>query len=246
MSIANVSNIVSVGDVSQFTASLWVIPPPDGSNISNFQFVDLVVAETNDANRYIRLQISFNTTLVGGVTPTRAVNYDCNNFIAGDPGNKSWGGSSIVNAYTPGSWHHFFIGMDTSGINTGHCYVNLVDRTDPNTSNDTGFLATVNACKFGLPTTPEDSVVQTTKLQMAEVQIWFGTFIGPTAENLAKFVKISNGRGLPEDPARASAAFGTPTYSFRGQPAQFIINRGNGGSVSQTGAINDYTPTPSY
>lgn len=241
--VANISNVVSVGNITQFTASLWVVPPADQSNPSNSFSVDLINVETNDANLYNRLSVRLNTNVVASV-PRRAINYDFGNFIFGEPDNKSWSGSSILSAYTPGSWHHFFIGMDTAGINTGHCIVNLVDKTNPNSTNDTGFVSTVNGCKFGMPTTPAESSFQSAALPMAEVQIWFGTFISPTEENMAKFIRIVGNTAKPQNPTLAAAAFGTPTYSFRGQPSAFINNRGNGGAVSQSGSINNYTPVP--
>lgn len=245
MGISSVSNVVSVGNASKFTVSMWVIPPSDGVNSGDSNRARLIDVET-DVDLYSRFSVNLNTTLIGGITPTRSVRWTCSNFIFGDPGNKGWVGASVTNAYTPGSWHHFFIGMDTAGENTGHCIVNLVDKTGSHapTVNDTGFLATINGCRFGLPTTPASSGFQTTALQIAEVQIWFGTFINPTAANLEKFVRLVDGVGRPQNPSAAASAFGVPTYSFRGPPAQFVINRGNGGTVSSTGVINNYTPVP--
>lgn len=245
MGISSISNVVSTGNASKFTVSMWVIPPADGVNPGNFNRAQLINVET-DGDLYNRFSVELSTALVGGVTPTRKVRWTCSNFIFGDPGNKGWVGSTVADAYTPGSWHHLFIGLDTVGENTGHCIVNLVDKTGSHapTVNDTGFSATINGCRFGLPTTPASSSVQTATLRMAEVQIWFGTFISPTEANLAKFVRLVNNVGRPQNPAFAAAAFGTPTYSFRGNNTQFPTNHGNGGAMSSTGTINSYTPVP--
>lgn len=247
MGISNLSGIVGVGNASQFTVSMWAIPPADGVNPSNFNRVQLVNVET-DGDLYNRFNVEFNTSLIGGVTPTRGIRWTCSNFIFGDPGNKGWVGASVPGAYVPGVWQHLFIGLDTAGENTGFCVVNLADKTGSHapTVNDTGFAATINGCRFGMPTTPASSSFQTTKLQMAEVQIWFGTFIAPTAANLAKFVKVKNGKGTPENPKKALAAFGAPTYRFSGKGSAAAVNLGNGGAVTLSGGINNFTPTASF
>ena len=246
MSIANISNTVSAASAATFSASLWVIPPADASDGLNFNDAHLINAETNDANLYNRLQCWLATALVGGVTPTRRIHLSLSNFMF-DPGDKTWDFSSVANAYTPASWHHIFICGDTSVATKGYCYVNTVDKTDASSfsGNDTGFVATWNGCIFGVPTTPAEAAFHDTRIQMAEVQIWLGTFIDPTdPDNLAKFVRIVNGTGRPQNPTLAATAFGTPTYSFRGTNTQFPTNHGNGGAMSSSGVINSYTPVP--
>lgn len=82
---------------------------------------------------------------------------------------------------------------------------------------------------------------------MADFQAWFGTYIDPSvAANFAKFVTISNGIGRPVNPAVARAAFGKQTFLLQGNKNQFSVNRGNGGGLAQSGALNNFTPIPSY
>jgi hypothetical protein len=42
----------------------------------------------------------------------------------------------------------------------------------------------------------------------------------------------------------AAAAFGTPTFLFKGNAAAFANNAGTGGSFTQTGTVTDFTPGP--
>lgn len=238
MAIAHIYNTVSATNASVFTTSLWCIPPADGSDPSNSQQAHLINCETNDANLYNRLQVLINASGV------RSINWSLSDFIFGDPTfTHTWSGSSIVDAYTPGSWHHIWLAGDTSADNTGYCYVNGVSKFS-SSGGDHGFNATWNGCVFGVPTTPGEAPFHDTKIQMAEVQIWLGTYIDPTADNLAKFVKVVGGTAKPQDPVAAATAFGIPTYSFRGNSSQFSTNHGNGGAMASSGVINSYTPVP--
>lgn len=245
MTIAHIYNAVSAENGTKLSASLWFIPPADGSDAPNFQAAHLFNCETNDANLYNRIQCWADTTLVGGVTPTRTLSLSLSNFDFNMGLNDSLLIQTLASSYTPGSWHHVLFGGDTAVEANGYCIVNAVNKTDfSSIGGSAGFTATWNGCVFGIPTTPAEAAFHDTKVQMAEVQIWFGTYIDPTADNLAKFVKIVNGIGKPQDPVVAAAAFGTPTYSFRGNNTQFPTNHGNGGAMSSSGVINSYTPVP--
>lgn len=241
MAIARILNTVSAANATSFSASMWVIPPADNSNTGDGSRARLTTIETNDANLNGRLHIYLNTG------SSRRVFFSISNFVTGDPDlNKTWAASTSANAYTPGLWHHLFICAKTDTTTSGYCFVNTVNVTSyifP--GNNTGFTVPFNGCLFGLPTTSSLAPFQTTSIQMAEVQIWLGTFIDPTvAANLEKFVQIVNSVGKPQNPSLASAAFGTPTYSFRGNNSTFPTNRGNGGSMTSSGTINTYTPAP--
>lgn len=244
MAIATISNTVSATNGTQFSASMWVIPPADGSNPSAFGHAVLAQCETNDANLNTRIQVYLDATS----SAQRYFRCVLSNFTTGNPSlNKTWAVQSLNNSYTPGSWHHLFLCGDTSSATLGYCVVNAVDvtRTALMSGNNTGFSIPWNGCKFGIPTTPAESSGFTATLRMAEVQMWLGTFIDPTVPaNLAKFVRIVNNVGRPQNPTLAATAFGTPTYSFRGNKFQFPTNRGNGGSMSSAGTINSYTPVP--
>jgi hypothetical protein len=74
-----------------------------------------------------------------------------------------------------------------------------------------------------------------------DVQIWVGQCVVPTPDNLAKFRTAD---GKPVNPAVAAAAFGTPTFLFKGNASSFVNNQGTGGAFTKTGTVTDVTPGP--
>jgi hypothetical protein len=67
-------------------------------------------------------------------------------------------------------------------------------------------------------------------------------FIDPTnADNLAKFITTE---GKPVNPTVAEAAFGAPTFRFRGPASGIATNIGTGGTFTKTGTVTDYSPGP--
>jgi hypothetical protein len=79
---------------------------------------------------------------------------------------------------------------------------------------------------------------------VADVQIWLGTFIDPSVNgNILKFVDVD---GKPVDPAVAAAAFGQQTFLFSGDSTAFATNQGSGGACALTGtALTDASTSPS-
>jgi len=65
--------------------------------------------------------------------------------------------------------------------------------------------------------------------------------IVPTPDNLAKFITPD---GKPVNPTVAAAAFGTPTYLFKGNAAGFTNNQGTGGAFTKISTVSDFTPGP--
>jgi len=79
-----------------------------------------------------------------------------------------------------------------------------------------------------------------------DLQVWFGTYVEPTSDNLDRFVKEVNGVGRKVSPSVAAEAFGEPTLLFKGGAEQFKTNRGTGGTFTKVGTLTDFTPTASY
>lgn len=79
------------------------------------------------------------------------------------------------------------------------------------------------------------------KIQMADVQIWVGQFIDPRDHIEKFFRRVGETGGRPVNPAVAAAAFGTPTFLFKGSSSStgFQLNRGTGGAFVKTGTLTD-------
>lgn len=249
--MSNLSNTITAADTPLFSASLWFIGPATHALVGGSGDLPnkmlLVTAHSNDV-------FQFRSIEIGVITSIHPVNGG-KNVVAQfrderDSGNvKTAGASTDINAYTVGVWNHLFVGVDTA--QTCQVIVNGVLLAD--VSGDS-FDIPVNANRFGVPTTTEFisgysgiDIPQNVTLgvQMAEVQIWLGTYIDcRVASNFAKFVTISGGRGFPTNPSSAAAAFGVPTYRFTGSFPGNKTNSGNGGAVVSDGTINDYSPTP--
>jgi hypothetical protein len=97
----------------------------------------------------------------------------------------------------------------------------------------------LNGHEIGLPTKAANASTNP-GIRYGDVQICVGQCVVPTPDNLAKFIS----GGKPVNPAIAAAAFGTPTFLFKGNAASFPINRGTGGAFIKTGTVTDFTPGP--
>jgi hypothetical protein len=128
-------------------------------------------------------------------------------------------------------------------------FVNGVDVNDPTEAYDGNadpsdvfwsfFNSSQVSALVGFPTTaiaslntPDGTVLTATSTfptDFADLQMWVGTYIAPTPENLGKF--ITNGK--PVDPAVAAAAFGQPQVLFSGDnsPTGYQKNQGTWGDI---------------
>lgn len=133
-----------------------------------------------------------------------------------------YGGSGASNfAFGPFVASSALTGGTTSGIIPGYNFV-------------------LSGKEVGLPSYP-DSVwgLNDQIVQMADVQIWVGTYIDPfSPTNLSKLIEVSGGRGTPVNSDIAAEYFGRPTYLFSGARDDFFVNQGTGGVFSNIGTIN--------
>jgi hypothetical protein len=107
-----------------------------------------------------------------------------------------------------------------------------------------GYNFVLSGKEVGLPSYPDSAWGLNTQIvDMAQVQIWVGTYIDPTnATNFSKFVTLNgHGGGTSVAPEIAAEYFGTPTYLFKGARDEFVINHGTGGAFSAAGTINSTT-----
>ena len=92
--------------------------------------------------------------------------------------------------------------------------------------------------EIGIPSQRTSPFKNAQLLDMADVQIWVGTYIDPTnATNFSKLVSVVDGRGSPVNPDIAADYFGLQTYLFKGQRDDFLVNNGTGGAFSYNGTI---------
>lgn len=169
-------------------------------------------------------------------------------------------GGSLVSMAVPFSpvantWYHLFFScaLNDEAINT---YINLVDMITPNLpdavdglGNAVDYTMKINNGNFGHPLMDTASNPLNTghsKARFAYTMVWFGTYIEPSPTNLSKFVKVVQSKGKPADTTGklAIAAFGRPSFFFRGGKSNYATNRGNAGAVTKLGTLADYSPGP--
>lgn len=101
-----------------------------------------------------------------------------------------------------------------------------------------GFDIDLHGFEIGLPTKIASPDKNTQLIDMADVQIWVGTYIDPTNPvNFGKLVDVVDGHGVPINPDVAADYFGTQTYLFKGVSEEFLGNQGSGGVFAYSGTI---------
>lgn len=136
--------------------------------------------------------------------------------------------------------------QDTPTASTINNYIGLgpFEWSNPSDSGSAivpAFDFDLNGTEIGIPSQTESSNKNSELLDMADVQIWVGTFIDPTnSTNFSKFVDVNElGGGTPVNPDIAADYFGQQTYLFKGTRDDFLINQGTGGAFSYSGTITD-------
>jgi hypothetical protein len=106
-------------------------------------------------------------------------------------------------------------------------------------ANIPAFDFALSGTEIGIPSQRDSNNKNTNLIDMADVQIWLGTYIDPTNElNFEQFViRTPGGGGYAQPPSVAAEAFGPQTYLFSGARDNFLINQGTGGAFSNTGTI---------
>lgn len=247
----------TVADTSDITISFWFRFPSGtlAGETSFFEFGD-------PSGEISWISASTNGSTVGSITahfesPTYLPDFD--SFKIAD--------NIGATTFALGAWHHIIVATSfgwTSSVNAAGpwplwIYVDGASRGQgggsvtgvssvggPPPRAGTGIL--VQGTEIAIPHQLANTRgLNDTTFQMADFQAWFGTYINPSvAANFAKFVTISNGIGRPVNPAIARAAFGQQTFLFTGNKNQFSVNRGDGGAMTQSGALNNFTPIPGY
>jgi hypothetical protein len=147
-------------------------------------------------------------------------------------------------------WDHYFFSWNTNFSQNNkimNLYINGVSHADPALNYDSDNEAPVfwGDYSTGLHDTGDlyfpDKPGNSGPVELADLQMWVGTYIAPTPENLAKF--ISNGK--PVDPAAAVAAFGQPSILFSGDATTFGTNQGSAGAFTTTGTLTNAATSPS-
>jgi len=170
-----------------------------------------------------------------------------------DAGYFSNDSGTSTRAYSSDTWFHLFASWNTDFAAPDKILNILVNGTNVVDASDyfdlNGLAAAVQWSTFhGSPGGNGIQIPSVTlsgfpsyAMDMADFQIWDGTYIAPTPENLAKF--ISNGQ--PVDPAVAAAAFGQQTILFSGDTTTFGTNQGTGGAFTLTGTLTNASTSPS-
>jgi len=111
------------------------------------------------------------------------------------------------------------------------------------------FVDAVNGKDFYLPSITSTSVPRNSEVAMGPTYLWLGTYVDPTVSgNLEKFFTPDSATGLavPTPSSVAIDAFGDPTLLFLGSAATFIDNQGTGAEPTETGEIQNFSPSPSF
>lgn len=114
---------------------------------------------------------------------------------------------------------------------------------DEGDANFPGFTINLNGLEFSMPCLAANADPSYNgRFQIADFLMWTGVSLDTSVSgNRRLFIDAS---GNEVNPSVAIDALGTPVYDFRGHPADFVNNRGSGGSFTSTGIIGDFTPGP--
>jgi hypothetical protein len=101
----------------------------------------------------------------------------------------------------------------------------------------------LNGNEFAIPCVAENAAGGVNPAnRFGDIQIWVDQYIDASnADNLAKFITAE---GKAVNPTVAEAAFGAPTFRFRGPASGIATNTGTGGAFTKTGTVTDYAPGP--
>jgi hypothetical protein len=141
----------------------------------------------------------------------------------------------LTNLNTVG-WHHIAAACDvTTGSPLFSMFVDGVSVASNETFGGSGFnIGIAEETDFFVANDGSGSLFTG---DMADLQLWFGTYIDFTvASNLHLF---RDAGGNPIDPHTAEAAFGTPAVLLAGDHTMFGVNRGSGGAFALTGSLTD-------